>query len=102
MREPRRMPRAALAFLYRSLPFDSVTSCQRSNRLAGPVMPLSPLSPLSGPEMDRLWAWFIAEVPEHAILMLDRDGRIAGWNRAAESLMRHTAQQIIGRHCACL
>jgi two-component system, LuxR family, sensor kinase FixL len=65
-------------------------------------MPLSPLSPLSGPEMDRLWAWFIAEVPEHAILMLDRDGRIAGWNRAAESLMRHTAQQIIGQHCACL
>jgi PAS domain S-box-containing protein len=65
-------------------------------------MPPNDFASLSGSDMDRLWAGFIAEVPDHAILLLDRDGCIATWNRAAESLMRHTAQQIIGRHCACL
>jgi len=65
-------------------------------------MPPNHFASLSGSDMDRLWAGFIAEVPDHAILLLDRDGCIATWNRAAESLMRHTAQQIIGRHCACL
>src|SRR5579872_4814506 len=65
-------------------------------------MPPNHLASLSGSDMDRMWAGFIAEVPDHAILLLDRDGCIASWNRAAESLMHHTAQQIIGRHCACL
>jgi PAS domain S-box-containing protein len=65
-------------------------------------MPLSPLASLSGADLDRLWALFIAEVPDHAILLLDRDGCIATWSRAAELLMRHTAQQVIGRHSSCL
>src|SRR5579859_6909107 len=74
----------------------------RNNRLVGPVMPPNQLASFSGSDLDRLWAWFIAEVPDHAILLLDHDGCIATWNRAAEALMRHTAQQIIGRHSACL
>ncbi len=65
-------------------------------------MPPNHLASLSGCDMDRLWCWFIAAVPDHAILLLDHDGRIATWNRAAESLMRHTAEQIIGRPSACL
>ncbi len=65
-------------------------------------MPLSPLASGSGSDMDRMSAWFIAAVPDHAILLLDRDGCIATWNRAAEHLMRHAAQQIIGRHSSCL
>ena len=65
-------------------------------------MPLNHLVSLSGSEMDSFWAGFVADVPDHAILLLDHDGRIATWNHGAESLMQYAAQQVIGRHASCL
>jgi PAS domain S-box-containing protein len=37
-------------------------------------------------------------VKDHAIYMLDRDGRVASWNAGAERLEGYKAQEIIGRH----
>ena len=37
-------------------------------------------------------------VQDYAIFMLDRDGRVASWNRGAQRIKGYTAQEIIGRH----
>jgi formate hydrogenlyase transcriptional activator len=40
----------------------------------------------------------VEEVKDHAIFMLDREGRVASWNRGAERLKGYSAPEIIGRH----
>jgi len=37
-------------------------------------------------------------VEDYAIFMLDKDGRVASWNRGAQRIKGYTAQEIIGRH----
>ena len=38
---------------------------------------------------------------DHAILTLDRKGRVTTWNRAAMATKGYTAREIIGRHFSC-
>jgi PAS domain S-box-containing protein len=40
----------------------------------------------------------IESVQEYAIFMLDRQGRVASWNRGAEHIKGYTAQEIVGQH----
>ena len=37
-------------------------------------------------------------VQDYAIFMLDPDGRVASWNRGAQSIKGYTAREIIGQH----
>ncbi len=41
-------------------------------------------------------------VREYAILMLDPEGRIANWNRAAEQLEGYPPEEVLGRHISIL
>jgi PAS domain S-box-containing protein len=41
-------------------------------------------------------------VRDYAIYRLDPEGRIVSWNLGAERIKGYTAEEIIGRHCACL
>ncbi|HTE39952.1 MAG TPA: PAS domain S-box protein, partial [Steroidobacteraceae bacterium] len=40
----------------------------------------------------------IDSVSEHAIFMLDTEGRVAGWNSGAERLKGYTPREILGQH----
>lgn len=40
----------------------------------------------------------VANVVDYAILMLDPEGRVIGWNAGAERIMGYRADEIIGRH----
>jgi PAS domain S-box-containing protein len=43
---------------------------------------------------------FISDViPDAAIFVIDRDREILMWNKQAENLLGHTAQEILGQHC---
>ncbi len=65
-------------------------------------MPSSSFASTSWPDPDRLWPLFIASVPDYAILLLDPDGCILSWNRAAELISRYQAGEILGQHFSCL
>ena len=65
-------------------------------------MSSSQFASASRPDLDRLWPWFIALVPDYAMLLLDPDGCILSWNHAAELISRYQAQEIIGQHFSCL
>jgi PAS domain-containing protein len=65
-------------------------------------MSSSQLASASCPDPDRLWPWFAASVPDHAMLLLDPDGCILSWNRAAELMTRYAAHSVIGRHFSLL
>ena len=54
------------------------------------------------PDPERLWPSLIAAVHEYALLLLDPDGRILSWNRAAELIKGYAADEIMGRHFSCL
>ena len=41
---------------------------------------------------------FVSEVTDHAIFMLDLDGRVASWNAGALRIKGYTAEEILGRH----
>ena len=41
-------------------------------------------------------------VRDHAMCMLDPDGRIASWNSGGERIVGYTAQEIVGRHFSVL
>jgi PAS domain S-box-containing protein len=43
----------------------------------------------------------IESVHDYAIFMLDREGRVATWNRGAEHIKGYTAQEIVGQHFSC-
>jgi PAS domain-containing protein len=38
-------------------------------------------------------------IHDHAIFMLDPQGRVASWNAGAERIKGYTAEEIIGHHC---
>ena len=40
-------------------------------------------------------------VDDHAIIMLDAEGRIATWNRGAERINGYSADEIVGEHIRC-
>lgn len=40
-------------------------------------------------------------VTDHAIYMLDPDGRVASWNKGAERMKGYRAEEIIGKHFSC-
>src|SRR5579863_6972478 len=61
-------------------------------------MPSSPSSSPSWPDPNQLWPWFVASVPDYAMLLLDHDGYILSWNRAAELISRYQPQEIVGQH----
>jgi PAS domain S-box-containing protein len=41
---------------------------------------------------------FVEAVPDYAIFMLDREGRVTAWNVGAQSLKGYTAPEILGQH----
>jgi PAS domain S-box-containing protein len=43
----------------------------------------------------------IEGIKDYAIIRLDPDGRVAGWNIGAQRIKGYTAQEIIGRHFSC-
>ncbi|HKJ83139.1 MAG TPA: PAS domain S-box protein, partial [Mariprofundaceae bacterium] len=44
----------------------------------------------------------ITSAAQDAIIMMDRDGKIASWNQAAERIFGHTAQEAMGRELHAL
>src|SRR5207247_8550317 len=40
----------------------------------------------------------VESVKDHAILMLDREGRVISWNAGAERIKGYRADEILGRH----
>jgi PAS domain S-box-containing protein len=46
----------------------------------------------------RLYQRMIEQARDHALLILDPDGRILSWNLGAERLKGYVADEIIGRH----
>jgi PAS domain S-box-containing protein len=43
----------------------------------------------------------VDSVKDYAIFMLDRDGRVASWNRGAERLKGYRPDEILGEHFSC-
>ncbi len=43
----------------------------------------------------------VENVQDHAILQLDEQGRVAGWNKGAERLLGYTEEEILGKHFSC-
>ena len=51
--------------------------------------------------IDYRYRLLIDSIEDHAIYMLDADGRVASWNRGAERIFGYTADEIMGRDFAC-
>jgi PAS domain S-box-containing protein len=43
----------------------------------------------------------IESVKEHAIILLDHDGRIVSWNKGAELISGYQTEEILGKHFSC-
>jgi K+-sensing histidine kinase KdpD len=43
----------------------------------------------------------VEEVEDYAVIMLDRTGRVVGWNAGAERIKGWPASEIIGQHVSC-
>ncbi len=43
----------------------------------------------------------VDNVQDHAIVQLDEQGRVAGWNKGAERILGYTEQEILGKHVSC-
>jgi PAS domain S-box-containing protein len=43
----------------------------------------------------------IESVKEHAIILLDHDGRIVSWNQGAELISGYQTEEILGKHFSC-
>jgi PAS domain S-box-containing protein len=48
--------------------------------------------------VDDSFRLLVEAIDEYAVLMLDRDGRVATWSRGAERLKGYTAAEIMGSH----
>ena len=55
---------------------------------------ITPAQPVTDADFRRM----VDAVGDYAIFMLDRDGRIASWNRGAQLIKGYAAEEIIGRH----
>ena len=51
-------------------------------------------------ESDQRYRSLVDSVVDHAIFLLDRDGRVASWNPGAERIKGYRADEILGRHMA--
>ena len=40
-------------------------------------------------------------IEDHAVFMMDPQGRIVSWNAGAERIKGYTAEQIVGRNFSC-
>jgi PAS domain S-box-containing protein len=49
-------------------------------------------------ESERSFRRLVEGVTDYALIMLDRDGRVATWNVGAQRIKQYTAEEIIGRH----
>jgi PAS domain S-box-containing protein len=63
----------------------------------------APRSRVSDPPNETSVSWedsrlLVESVVDYAIFMLDPDGRVASWNRGAESIKGYAQSEIIGRH----
>ncbi|MBC8066936.1 MAG: PAS domain-containing sensor histidine kinase, partial [Deltaproteobacteria bacterium] len=56
--------------------------------------------PGEDPASPQLYRELLESISEHAIFMLDREGRVATWNRGAELIKGYRADEIIGRPLA--
>jgi PAS domain S-box-containing protein len=61
-----------------------------SDELVGNAFPHGPT--------DTHFRLLVDAVQDYAIFMLDPDGRVASWNRGAQSIKGYVAQEIIGQH----
>lgn len=60
--------------------------------------PAPKLAPATLAESEERFRLLVDSVKDYAILMLDRHGRIATWNKGAECIKGYSADEIIGRH----
>ena len=51
-------------------------------------------------ESEERFRLLVEGVKDHAIFMLDPEGRVATWNPGAQHLKGYTAQEIVGRNCS--
>jgi PAS domain S-box-containing protein len=65
---------------------------------AGKPSTKPPQSAAAEPDAQQLLQSLVDTVQDYAILMLDTEGRVLSWNRAAEKLKGYTADEIIGQH----
>ena len=52
-------------------------------------------------ESEERFRLLVEGAKDHAIFMLDPEGRVASWNSGAQSIKGYTEQEIIGRHISC-
>lgn len=55
-------------------------------------------------DMDRgpLWELFVDGLSDLAMILLDPEGKILGWNVGAANMLGHSATEVIGRNFSCL
>jgi PAS domain S-box-containing protein len=52
-------------------------------------------------ESEERFRLLVEGTKDHAIFMLDPDGRVISWNSGAQAIKGYTEQEIIGRHISC-
>jgi PAS domain S-box-containing protein len=52
-------------------------------------------------ESEERFRFMVEEVSDYAILLLDREGKVASWNSGTRRLKQFEAAEIIGRHHSC-
>ncbi|HEX5322360.1 MAG TPA: PAS domain S-box protein [Capsulimonadaceae bacterium] len=55
-------------------------------------------SPIPGHATEEQFRLLVESVVDYAIFLLDREGRIASWNRGAQRMKGYKADEIIGKH----
>ncbi|MET0352103.1 MAG: ATP-binding protein, partial [Rhizobacter sp.] len=53
-------------------------------------------------EADLLHARVVDSLPDHAVILLDAEGRVTAWNRAATTIFGYAVDAIVGRSAALL
>ena len=52
------------------------------------------------PASDQRYGALVEEIRDYAIFMLDREGRVATWNRGAERILGYAEAEIVGQSAA--
>jgi PAS domain S-box-containing protein len=109
---PGRMEHEALAlgahsYLTKGLsPGELVAALHRAVEGDGPERPVA-AEPAHGEESETLlqsedrFGVLLDEVVDYAIVMLDAEGRVAGWNTGAHRITGYSATDVLGRHVNC-
>ncbi|MBV8527964.1 MAG: response regulator, partial [Candidatus Dormibacteraeota bacterium] len=89
----------AVDFIQKSLPITELHPRVRAAAsFAAPEPPPDTDGTRAAQVDDEQFRLLVESVSDYAIFMVDADGRVMSWNRGAEMLKGHMAEEIIGQH----